>query len=171
MTLKWHSAQLRTKNPPLDELSTTYISKCRNTASSSLPSDKTLALSHHHCGGNVSLGREPAGHIDLTSPGLLTDADRLEPVDDHSDETLRVSVCTWVIDIPLGRTVLLKFESGSNISVRCFWSEEDQVLETGGTFLLSGCDGNRASLIWTGAGHTSNAVQLSYYGEKLNYPL
>ncbi|XP_073329195.1 uncharacterized protein [Pagrus major] len=127
-----------------------------------ITTDKTLALSHHHCGGNVSLDREPAGHINLTSPGLLTDTNRLEPVNDHSDETLHVSVCAWMIDIPLGRTVLLKLESGSNISVRCFWNEEDRVLETGGTFLLSGCDGNKASLIWTGAGH-SNAVQLSYY--------
>ncbi|XP_071361097.1 uncharacterized protein [Trachinotus anak] len=122
-----------------------------------ITTDKTLALSHHHCGGNVSLDQEPVGHVSFTLPGLFTDTNK-------SDET--PSFCTWTIDIPLGRTVLLKvvwLESGSNISVRCVWKKEDQVLESEGTVLLSGCDGNKATLTWTGAGHSSNAIQLSYY--------
>ncbi|XP_040000947.1 mucin-5AC isoform X2 [Xiphias gladius] len=93
--------------------------------------DKTLASSHRHCGGNVSLDQEPA-------------------------------------DLPLGRTVLLRvvrLESGSSISVRCVRNEEghDQVLESPGTAVLSGCDRNKAALTWTAAGHSSNAIQLSYY--------
>lgn len=133
--------------------------------------DKTLALSHHHCGGNVSLDQEdPAGHINLTLPGLFTDANRLNPMSHQSDKNL--SRCTWMIDVPLGRTVLLKvvrLESGSSVSVLCVWKEEDhnQVLESGGTALLSGCDRNKATLTWSGPGHSSDEVQLSYYGEKL----
>lgn len=75
-----------------------------------------------------------------------------------------------MIGVPLGRTALLKLvwlDRGSSISVRCVWNEEDQVLERGGAALLSGCDGNKATLTWTGAGHSSNAIQLSYRGEKL----
>ncbi|XP_035516726.1 interphotoreceptor matrix proteoglycan 2 [Morone saxatilis] len=131
-----------------------------------ITTDKTLALSHHHCGGDVSLDQEPAGHINLTLPGLFTDTNRLNPMNLQSDETQPVSVCSWVIGIPLGRTVLLKvvwLESGSSISVRCVWNKQDQVLESGGTALLSGCDRNKATLSWTGAGHHSNGIQLSYY--------
>ncbi|XP_044047690.1 flocculation protein FLO11 [Siniperca chuatsi] len=131
-----------------------------------ITTDKTLALSHHHCGGNVSLDQEPAGRINLTLPGLFTDGNRLNPMNHQSDETLPVSICTWMIGIPLGQTVLLKvlwLESGSNISVRCVWNEEDRVLESGGTALLSGCDRNKAILTWTGAGHSSNEIQVAYY--------
>nr|XP_046227253.1 mucin-5AC [Scatophagus argus] len=131
-----------------------------------ITTDKTLALSHHHCGGNVSLDQKPAGHINLTLPVLSTDTNRLNVSSHRPDETKPVSVCTWMIDIPLRRLVLLKLvllESGSNVSVRCVWNEEDRVLESGGTALLSGCDGNKATLSWTGAGRSSNAVQLSYY--------
>ncbi|XP_018555288.1 mucin-5AC isoform X1 [Lates calcarifer] len=132
-----------------------------------ITTDKTLALSHHHCGGNVSLDQEdPAGHINLTLPGLFTDANRLNPMSHQSDKNL--SRCTWMIDVPLGRTVLLKvvwLESGSSVSVLCVWKEEDhnQVLESGGTALLSGCDRNKATLTWSGPGHSSDEVQLSYY--------
>ncbi|XP_056229032.1 mucin-2 isoform X2 [Seriola aureovittata] len=129
-----------------------------------ITTDKTLALSHQRCGGNVSLDQEPDGHISLTLPGLFTDTNRPDSMNHESEET--PSLCTWMIDIPVGRTVLLKavrLESGSNISVRCVWNEEDHVLENEGTALLSGCDGNKATLAWSGAGHSSNAIQLSYY--------
>ncbi|GLD52107.1 mucin-5AC-like isoform X1, partial [Lates japonicus] len=135
-----------------------------------ITTDKTLALSHHHCGGNVSLDQEdPAGHISLTLPGLFTDTNRLNSMSHQSDKSL--SHCTWMIDVPLGRTVLLKvvrLESGSSVSVRCVWKEEDlnQVLESGGTALLSGCDRNKATLTWSGAGHSSDEVQLSYHAQE-----
>ncbi|CAK6980007.1 uncharacterized threonine-rich GPI-anchored glycoprotein PJ4664.02 isoform X1 [Scomber scombrus] len=131
-----------------------------------ITTDKTLALSHHQCSGNVNLDQEAAGHINLTPPGPFTHTNRLDPVNHQTDETLPVSICTWMFDIPLGRTVLLKLvslEIGSSISVRCVWNEEDQVLESGGIALLSGCYTNKATLTWTGTGHSSNAVQLSYY--------
>lgn len=88
----------------------------------------------------------------------------------QTDTTLPVSICTWMFDIPLGRTVLLKLvslEIGSSLSVRCVQNEEGQVLENGGTAQLSDCYRNKATLTWTGTGHSSNAIQLSYYGEKL----
>ncbi|XP_040891094.1 flocculation protein FLO11 [Toxotes jaculatrix] len=130
-----------------------------------ITTDKTLALLHH-CNGNVSLDQEPVGHIRLTLSGLLTDTNRLNSMNHQPDKTL--SLCTWTIDIPPGRTVLLKaawLESGSSISVRCVGNEGDHdwVLESGGTALLSGCDRNKATLTWTGAGHSSNAIQMSYY--------
>uniref|UniRef100_A0AAQ5Y0Z9 EGF-like domain-containing protein n=2 Tax=Amphiprion ocellaris TaxID=80972 RepID=A0AAQ5Y0Z9_AMPOC len=68
-----------------------------------------------------------------------------------------------MIDIPLGRTVLLKLERGWNISVRCVWNEEVRVLDGGGTTLLSGCDRNKAALTWTRAERSPNTVQLAYY--------
>ncbi|XP_038569139.1 uncharacterized protein LOC119898897 [Micropterus salmoides] len=131
-----------------------------------ITTDKTLALSHHHCGGKISFDQEPAGHINLTLPGLFTDPNRLNPTNHPSDKTLPASVCTWMLDIPLGRTVLLKLiwlESGSNISVRCVWNEEKQLLASGGTALLSDCDTNKATISWTGAGYSSNVIQVSYY--------
>ncbi|KAK5926362.1 hypothetical protein CgunFtcFv8_021943 [Champsocephalus gunnari] len=121
-----------------------------------ITTDKTLASLHPHCGGNVRVDKEPAGHINLTLPGLITDTNQSEPP----------SNCTWTIDVPLGVTVLLKLvwlESGSNISVQCVLNEEDKVLKSGETALLSLCDGNKASFTWTGAGHSSNAFQLFYY--------
>lgn len=127
---------------------------------------------HLHCGGHVSLDQEPAGHISLTLPGLFNGSHSLDSTNRKSDET--PSVCTWMVDVPLGRTVLLKsvrLESGSNITVQCVWSEENQVLESEGTTLLSGCDGDKATLTWTGAGRSSDTVQLSYYGEKLSIQL
>lgn len=133
-----------------------------------ITTDKILALSPLHCGGNVSLDTEPAGHINLTLPGLSTfdTSNRLNPMNSQSDKTLPVSICTWTIGIPRGRTVLIKLawlESGSGVTVRCVWKEEGPVLESGGTALLSGCDGNKATLTWTGAGRSSNPIQLSYY--------
>ncbi|XP_070684276.1 uncharacterized protein [Pempheris klunzingeri] len=130
-----------------------------------ITTDKTLALLHQRCGGNVSLDQQPAGHINLTTPGLFTDTDRLNPMNRQSDETISVRVCSWMIGVPPGRTVFFSLawlESGSSVSVRCVWNEEDQVLESGVVALLSGCDGNKATLTWKGAGHSSNAIQLSY---------
>ncbi|CAI5680978.1 unnamed protein product [Oreochromis niloticus] len=128
--------------------------------------DKALASLYHHCGGNVSLDQKPAGHINLTLPGLFTNSSSLDPMILQSDKTSQVLVCTWVIDIPLGGKVLLKLvwlENGSSISVRCVWKEEDRALASGGKALLSGCDKNKAALTWTGAGRSLNAVQLAYY--------
>lgn len=65
--------------------------------------------------------------------------------------------------------VLLKLvwlERGSNVSLRCVSDQKDQALEIGDTALLAGCDQNKATLTWTGAGHSSNAFQLFYNGEK-----
>ncbi|KAK5865819.1 hypothetical protein PBY51_020059 [Eleginops maclovinus] len=124
-----------------------------------ITTDKTLALLHQRCGGNVSLDKEPAGHINLTLPGLISDTNQ-------SDKTLPPSNCTWTIDIPLGVTLLLKLvwlESGSSVSVRCVLNKEDKVLKSGETALLSLCDGNKANFSWTGARHSSDAFQLSYY--------
>ncbi|XP_008290665.1 flocculation protein FLO11 isoform X2 [Stegastes partitus] len=128
-----------------------------------ITTDKILASSHLHCGGNVILDQEPAGRISLTSPGRFTDTSTLDSVKQESEEPFQASVCTWMIDIPLGRTVLLKLERGSNISVRCVWNEQTRVLESGGTTLLSGCDRNKAALTWTRAGNSTNGVQLAYY--------
>ncbi|XP_075947671.1 uncharacterized protein LOC142949740 [Anarhichas minor] len=130
-----------------------------------ITTDKTLALLHHHCGGDVSLDKQPAGHINLTLPGLFTDTSNT-PMNHQSDRTPTVPVCTWTIGVPLGPTVLLKLvwlDSGSRVVVRCVLNEADQVLESGGTALLSHCDGNKATFTWTGAGRSSNEMQLSYY--------
>lgn len=107
--------------------------------------------------------------MNLTLPGLtLTDPE-------NAEETPPVSVCTWLIGIPLGRKVLLTplwLESGSNVSVRCVWNEEHRFLESGGTVVLSHCDENKATLSWRGAGQSSHSIQLSY-GMKplLGYPV
>lgn len=145
-------------------------------ASCFLATDTTLASSRRNCGGNASLDREPAGHVSLTLSGLFANTTTLNSTTDQSNETLPVSVCTWMISIPAGRTVLLKLlwlESGSSITVCCLRNEEDRVLEIGGTALLSSCFGNKATLSWTGEGRSSNPIQLSYYGMKvsLDYPL
>uniref|UniRef100_UPI003AAF53B9 uncharacterized protein n=1 Tax=Centroberyx gerrardi TaxID=166262 RepID=UPI003AAF53B9 len=131
---------------------------------------KVLALLHHQCGGTVHLDQEPSGHISLTLPGRLTDTDRLSPINYQPDKSPLVTVCTWTIDIPLGQTVRLELawlESGSSISVRCVWDQEEQVLETRGAALLSGCDRNKAALTWRGAGHSSNTIQLSYHVQEV----
>ncbi|XP_071379447.1 uncharacterized protein [Centroberyx affinis] len=131
---------------------------------------KVLALLHHQCGGTVHLDQEPSGHISLTLPGQLTDTDRLSPINHQPDKSPLVTVCTWTIDIPLGQTVRLELawlESGSSISVRCVWDQEEQVLETRGAALFSGCDRNKAALTWRGAGHSSNTIQLSYHVQEV----
>ncbi|XP_028281680.1 mucin-22 [Parambassis ranga] len=119
-----------------------------------ITTDKTQASSPH-CGGNVSLEHEAAG---LTLAGLYSDPTGLNRMSDKV-------VCTWIIDIPQDRTVHLKLvwlDSGSSISVLCVLTVGDRVLERGGTALLSGCDRNKATLSWTGAGNSSNAAQLVY---------
>lgn len=120
--------------------------------------DKALALSDHRCGGNVSLDREPAGHISLTLPGLHAI--------DQPDVNL--SVCTWFIDLPVGRTVVFKLAEpggGSNLWLHCAGAghRRARVLEEGLESLLSGCDTNKATLTWASAGRSS--LQLLYYGE------
>lgn len=142
----------------------------------SLSSDKILALVHHQCGGNVHLDQKLAGQISLTLPELLTETNSHSPVNHQTDKSRLAAVCTWMIDITHGQMVLLSLahlESGSSISVRCARDQEEQMLRAGGTALLLGCDRNKAALTWTGLGHSSNTVQLSYYGETLlpNYPV
>ncbi|MED6232257.1 hypothetical protein ATANTOWER_025817 [Ataeniobius toweri] len=127
--------------------------------------DKTLALLHQHCGGNVPLDQEPAGLINLSLPGLFNHTRGLNPMSLQSRESLPLSNCTWVLGIPLGRTVLLKLkwmENDSRISLRCV--KEDQILHSHReTALLSDCDKNKAVLSWTGPGISSNSIQLAYY--------
>lgn len=128
--------------------------------------DKTWASPHHHCGGTIRLDQEPAGRINLTLPGLFTDTDGLQPLKRDPDGTLKRSVCTWIVDIPAGKTVLLKPEwSGSDwrISVQCILEEKNRVLESGRTAVLSGCDRNKAAFTWTREGHSTSVVQLAYY--------
>ncbi|XP_034543370.1 mucin-5AC [Notolabrus celidotus] len=132
-----------------------------------ITTDKTLALQHHLCSGDVNLDQKPAGQINLTLPGLFTDStNRPNTITHHSDESTPVSLCTWTLSIPFGRTVLLKLirlESNSSISIRCVSNGEDVVLESsGGTVLLSGCDRNKATLSWTAASQSSNEIQLAY---------
>lgn len=133
-----------------------------------ITTDKALALSQHLCGEDVSLDQEPSGHINLTLSGLFIDStDRPHTITHHSDEATPASVCTWTLNIPLGRTVLLKLvwlENSSSISIHCVWNEKELILESGGgTALLSGCDGSKATLYWTGEGWPSNVIELSYY--------
>ncbi|XP_041839396.1 uncharacterized protein si:ch211-14k19.8 [Melanotaenia boesemani] len=130
-----------------------------------ITTDKTLASSNHHCGGSVSLDQEPSGRISLILPGLFTDTSRPNHTNQPSDETLQLSVCTWILNIPPGRVVFLKaveLERGSNISVHCAWNKDPQALQSGDTALLSGCDRDKATIRWTGAQRFPNAVQLVY---------
>lgn len=142
------------------------------------PTDKTLALLHHVCFGDVNLDHEPAGQINLTLPGLFTDStDRPDTVTHRSHETTSVTLCTWTLSLPLNRMVLLRIlrlENNSSISIHCVSHEEDLAVESsGGTALLSGCDNNKATLSLTAPRLSSNAVQLAYYGEKQlpDYPV
>ncbi|XP_060950926.1 mucin-2 isoform X2 [Limanda limanda] len=127
-----------------------------------ITTDKTLALSPRRCGGDVSLDQGPNGRLSLTVPGLISDTTGLLSLN-------QLSLCTWMIHIPPGRTLHLKLEGlegDSSVAVRCVRNQEaqDRVLESSGTALLSGCDGNQAALTWTGAGtSSSNVIQLSYY--------
>ncbi|XP_030005368.1 uncharacterized protein LOC115429786 [Sphaeramia orbicularis] len=131
-----------------------------------ITTDKTLALFHHQFGGNVNQDQEPAAHISLSLQGLFTHTNRPEPMKYQTDNTLPVGVYTKTVDVPEGRTVLLQLvrrESGSSISVNCVWDKKDQVLEVGEVVLLSDCNQNKATLTWTGEGHSTNAIQLSYH--------
>lgn len=142
-------------------------------------STATTAWSRHRCGGNVSLDQELAGHISLTSSGPFSNTSAtvtVKSTTEQPDETPPVSVCTWMISIPPGRTVLfklLRLESGSSASVRCLGNVKDRVLEIDGSTLLSNCSRHKASISWTGEGHSSNPIELSYYGKKvsLDYPV
>lgn len=131
--------------------------------------DKLWALSQHGCGGNISLDQGPAGTINLTLPGRFNDTSIVNNASSQADETLPDSLCSWIIDIPLGRTVrftLLRLDRGSAVRVRCVWDEEDHVLVSRGTAELSHCHHNKAALSWRDDGGSSNSIQLSYYGRK-----
>ncbi|XP_037329106.2 mucin-1 [Pungitius pungitius] len=121
-----------------------------------ITTDKTLALPDHPCGGHVALGKQPAGLVHLSSPGPSTAADHRSPA---------VSACTWTIGVPPGRRVLLTLvrSDGGSGAVSCAAGEGSRVLESGGTVVLSGCDGHEATFTLTGAGRPSSGVQLSYY--------
>lgn len=146
-----------------------------------ISTDTALALSRHPCGGNVSLDQHLAGPISLivsepfsSSNTTVVTLNSTSDQSNQSNETLPLSVCTWMISIPPGRTVLFKLlwlESGSSASVLCLGN--GHVLEIDGSALLSDCGGHKASLSWTGVGHSSNPIELSYYGKKvsLDYPV
>lgn len=134
-----------------------------NNVSHVLP-DEIRAWSDQQCGGNVSLDQQPA-YIKLSLPKLFNDAWTLNPITQQSGT---LQNCTWGLDIPPGKTVLLKLEwseDGTRISVRCVGSK-DQVLQSGDSAVLSGCDRNKATLSWTGGGRSSDSLQLLYFGEK-----
>lgn len=138
--------------------------------------DKILGLSQHHCGENISLDQGPAGSINLTLPGRFSDTNIGNDRSSQADETPPASVCTWIIDIPRGWTVLLtllRLERDSAVWVRCVWNEEDHILVSKGTLVLSHCDENKATLSWRADGGSSNSIQLSYYGRKPwhSYPI
>ncbi|XP_017280942.1 uncharacterized protein si:ch211-14k19.8 [Kryptolebias marmoratus] len=129
-----------------------------------ITTDEILAWQDQRCGGNVSLDRQPSGHFSLSLPGPFNDASTLNPKNQQPGRTSQN--CTWVLDIPMGRMVLLKLdwsEGGTRISVGCVGSEEHRVLRSRDTVLLSGCDGNKATLSWTGAGRSSHSLQLGYF--------
>lgn len=129
--------------------------------------DEILALSQHHCGGAISLDQGRVGTINLTLPGRFNDTSAVNNGSSQTDQPLPVSVCTWVIDIPLGCTVhltLSRSDRGSTVWVRCAGNRENHVLVSGGTVALSHCDGNKGALLWGAAGQTSNSIRLSYYG-------
>ncbi|CAJ1054052.1 mucin-5AC [Xyrichtys novacula] len=133
-----------------------------------ITTDKSWASSQLLCGGNFDLDQDPAGRFNLTLPGLFPDStDRPSSVTHLSEEILPITVCTWTLSLPPGRTVLLKLvwlESNSSISVHCVPNREDLVLEgLRGSALLSGCDRNKATLSWTGPRQSSNVIELSYY--------
>lgn len=50
--------------------------------------------------------------------------------------------------------------------VRCVWNEENHILVSKETVVLSHCDANKATLSWRADGGSSNPIQLSYYGRK-----
>eukprot|EP00066_Takifugu_rubripes_P021848 XP_011611114.1 PREDICTED: uncharacterized protein LOC105417679 [Takifugu rubripes] len=131
-----------------------------------ITTDKILSLSQHRCGGNISLDQGPAGTINLTLPGRLNDANVTNNTGSQTDEPVPVSVCTWIIDVPLGWTVhlaLSESERGSTVWVRCVWNQKDHILETKGKVALSHCDGNKGTLLWGAAGQSPNSIRLSYY--------
>lgn len=131
-----------------------------------LYSDQIQAWSYQQCGGNVSLDQQ-SGDLKLPLPGRFNDTRTLNPVTQHTNRT--VQTCTWVLHFPAGRMVLLKLdwsEGGPGVLVRCARSEEDWVLWSGDMTLLSGCDGNKATLSWRGTGHSSDSLQLAYFGEQ-----
>ncbi|XP_028317251.1 uncharacterized protein LOC114472247 isoform X2 [Gouania willdenowi] len=130
-----------------------------------ITTDKTLA-SNSDCGGNISLDREPYGHVNLTLSTLFTDTNTLHPINQQPNKNTENSTCLWTIHIPAEKTVLLKslwMGTGWSLSVRCSWNENPQLLESGMIALLSGCDQNKAVLNWTGTRRSSNVVQLAYY--------
>uniref|UniRef100_A0A1A8J4I7 EGF-like domain-containing protein n=4 Tax=Nothobranchius kuhntae TaxID=321403 RepID=A0A1A8J4I7_NOTKU len=127
-----------------------------------IATDKILSWSGHYCGGHVLLDRETSGPIKLSLPFSATST-LPNPISQRADEPLQPFKCTWVLDVPSEGTVLLKLEwsdGDSTISLRC---EEDRILQRGDTALLSSCEGNKATLTWTGAGRSSDSAQLVYY--------
>lgn len=128
--------------------------------------DKTLAVLNHSCGGHVRLDQAPVGRVILTLPGLFTDTSTLDPVSESA-----LSFCTWVIEIPPGRMILLTVEISAHLSLRCAWNEGERSLQNGEAVLLSGCDGDKAIL--RASGFSQIIVSLVHYGEEtfLSYPV
>ncbi|XP_072319766.1 uncharacterized protein [Eucyclogobius newberryi] len=120
-----------------------------------LLTEAPLALLLDTCDGHADLSQEPTGHLSFTA-GRGT----------GRTGGASLAVCTRTLEIPARHTARLKLvwlESGSNVSLACVLGTRERSLDVGDTALLSGCDRNRATLTWTGAGHSSNAFQLFYY--------
>ncbi|XP_024914230.1 mucin-5AC-like [Cynoglossus semilaevis] len=118
-----------------------------------ITTDRISSLSQPDCGGEVSLDQGPVGHVLLPGPSLSS----------------RGSVwsCSWVIEIPEGRTLLLELAQspgGAGVSVLCgdVTGAHRQVLGGQGGALLKGCGGNQAHITWTGDGRSPDEIQLSY---------
>lgn len=120
-----------------------------------IATDPLLGLPSRACNGHMNMSEQPTGHLDF-SPGQ----EGAKPLSSG------LWICTRTLEIPPGHSVQLKLvwlESGSNMSLVCTGHQEERTLAVGDSALLHGCDQNRATLTWTGAGHSSNAFQLFYY--------
>lgn len=125
--------------------------------------DKALALSQHPCGANISLDQGPAGSIHLTPPG------RFNATNATSHGAPPPPACTWVLQVPPGRTVLLApsgLERGWALAVGCVRDQDDHVLGSEGTVVLSRCDNDTATLSWRADGGSARSAGLRYYGRK-----
>lgn len=120
-----------------------------------ISADTFLVLPSSACNGHMNLSQDPTGHFGF-SPGE----------EGSNRPSAGLMICTRTLELPAGHTVLLKLvwlESGSNMSLVCTGDQDKQTLALGDTALLYGCDQNRATLTWSGAGHSSNAFQIFYY--------
>ncbi|XP_061769907.1 uncharacterized protein si:ch211-14k19.8 isoform X3 [Nerophis ophidion] len=122
--------------------------------------DTRSASGQHQCGGNITLDQRPEGHVKFTKPELSLNVSLTQ----QTDRTPKTAVCRVTLDVPPGRTLLLKpvwTEVGASVWLRCLWREDARVLASNKTVQLSNCD--HANLTWTGSGRSLEALQLFYY--------